>query len=93
MNKGVKFGLLLGAFLLMTTLGYAQDIESALNEAALRKQQELMDRRLARREKQTEKEKKKLEKKERSTPSVLRLILYQYICLLSLLSLAIQWYM
>ena len=65
MNRGVKFGLLLGAFLLMTTLGYAQDIEAALNDAALRKQQELMDRRQARREKQIEKEKKKLEKKEK----------------------------
>ncbi|MBR3478388.1 MAG: hypothetical protein IKH43_04755 [Bacteroidaceae bacterium] len=65
MNSGVKFGLLLGTFMLMTTLGYAQDIEAALNDAALRKQQELMDRRQARREKQIEKEKKKLEKKEK----------------------------
>ena len=65
MNKGVKIGLVSGLLLLMTTMGYAQEIESAINDAALQKQQELMDRRQARREKQLEKEKKKLEKKEK----------------------------
>ena len=62
MNRGVKIGLAISLLSLMTTMGYAQDIESAINDAALQKQQELMDRRQARREKQLEKEKKKLEK-------------------------------
>lgn len=65
MNRGVKKGLAISLLSLMTTMGYAQDIESAINDAALQKQQELMDRRQARREKQLEKEKKKLEKKEK----------------------------
>ncbi|MBQ7686626.1 MAG: hypothetical protein IJT28_05270 [Bacteroidaceae bacterium] len=65
MNRGVKIGLAISLLSLMTTMGYAQDIESAINDAALQKQQELMDRRQARREKQLEKEKKKLEKKEK----------------------------
>ena len=65
MNRILKKGLAIGVMLLAATLGYAQDIESAINDAAFQKQQELMDRRLARREKQTEKERKKLEKQEK----------------------------
>ena len=47
MNRGVKIGLAISLLSLMTTMGYAQDIESAINDAALQKQQELMDRRCA----------------------------------------------
>ena len=59
MNRGLKIGLTIVAMLMITTIGYAQDIESAINDAALQKQQELMDRRLAKKEKLTKKEKEK----------------------------------
>lgn len=65
MRRLLKIVFVLTVMLLAGTEGYAQEIETMLNDMALRKQQELADKKLARRQKEEKKKMEKLAKLER----------------------------
>lgn len=62
MSRSLKILVILSVMLLAGAEAFAQEIESMLNDVALRKQQELMDKKLAKRQKEEKKKADKLAK-------------------------------